>query len=266
MRNIAIAAMSIFIMLFAVPSWSHTRGDVDVRIVSDNGGELTTIPFKHYTKRGTKVTKQYIEAVKGENYSIIVKNRTGGRIGVVVAVDGRNIISGNKSSLKSKERMYIIGPYGRARLEGWRTNLDTVHRFYFTDQGDSYAVKTFKDSSAMGVIAVTVFRERHQPKLLERFGFSGEKAKRAPAAPSAGKGPAEYEEDIAGTGFGDKTNAPAVEVEFQAERTPFAKILAKYEWHDVLCRKGLLKCGTEQSNRLWDEDGFSPYPPGYIDR
>ena len=266
MRNITIAALSIFMMLFAVPSYSHTRGDVDISIVSDNGGELTTIPFKEFTKRGTKVTKKYIEAVKGENYSIIVKNKTAGRIGVVIAVDGRNIISGNKSSLKRKERMYIIGPYGHARLEGWRTNLDTVHRFYFTDQGDSYAVKTFNDSSAMGVIAVSVFREKHQPKLLERFGFSGDKMKSAPSEPSPGKGSAAYEEDRAGTGFGDKTNSHAVEVEFQAEQTPFATILAKYEWRDVLCRKGLLKCSTEQNNRLWDGDGFSPYPPGYIDR
>ena len=50
----------------------------------------------------------YVEAVKGDRYLIEVTNQTGRRIGVVIAVDGRNIISGKKSDLKRNEQMYII--------------------------------------------------------------------------------------------------------------------------------------------------------------
>jgi hypothetical protein len=38
---------------------------------------------------------------KGENYSIVIRNNTPERIGVVIAVDGRNIITGEKSFLKN---------------------------------------------------------------------------------------------------------------------------------------------------------------------
>jgi hypothetical protein len=37
----------------------------------------------------------------------------------------------------------------------------------------------------------------------------------------------------------------------------------KYEWRETLCRKGILSCGEKTGNRLWDNDGYAPYPPGY---
>jgi len=39
---------------------------------------------------------------------IEVKNRLNRRVGLVIAVDGRNIISGTKSWLRNNERMYIL--------------------------------------------------------------------------------------------------------------------------------------------------------------
>ena len=49
--------------------------------------------------------------------------------------------------------MYILEPYGQGEFKGWRTNLDSINRFYFTDVADSYAA-AFHDESAMGVIGV----------------------------------------------------------------------------------------------------------------
>ena len=109
----------------------------------------------------------YVEAVKGSRYSIQVTNRSGGRIGVVIAVDGRNIISGKKSDLKRNEQMYIVGPYESNTFEGWRTGMDRTNRFYFTDASDSYAEKVFADASAMGTIALAVFREKLPEKSLK---------------------------------------------------------------------------------------------------
>jgi hypothetical protein len=79
-------------------------------------------------------------------------------VGLVIAVDGRNIISGKQSWLRNDERMYILGPYGRGEFKGWRTSLDSINRFYFTEVADSYAA-AFRDESAMGVIAVAVYPE-----------------------------------------------------------------------------------------------------------
>ncbi len=53
------------------------------------------------------------------------------RVGVVVAVDGRNIISGKQSWLRNDERMYILEPYGVGEFKGWRTSLDSINRRYF---------------------------------------------------------------------------------------------------------------------------------------
>ncbi len=258
-----VSLLALVLMLSAAPAFPSYGGNMDIEIISDNGGVSSRIPHKNYSTGGTQIIKSYLEARKGENYSILIRNNTPDRVGVVIAVDGRNIITGKKSFLNNSEMMYIVAPYNTAKLEGWRTDQNTVHRFYFTDVKDSYSVKTFGDSSAMGVIAVSAFREKERPELL----YDRKPLKDNAPAPSAGAQAKEsakrYESDAAGTGFGDEKFAPVTKVEFEPESVPFKKMLVKYEWRETLCRKGLLKCYSEKRNRLWDEAEFAPYPPGY---
>jgi hypothetical protein len=193
----------------------------------------------------------------------MIKNNSPERIGVVIAVDGRNIISGSRSDLNNSETMYIVNPYEHARYDGWRTTDNEVHRFYFTEPADSYSVRTFADSSAMGVIAVAVFREKErlQP-MYERK--DGEAAPAAPSIDGAAKSQRKtYSDERAGTGFGDARYSPVVRVAFEPERVPVQKMLVKYEWRATLCRKGIIQCGQDRKNRLWDQDGYAPYPPGH---
>ena len=151
------------------------RQDIKVDIVTDDGRIL---PVHRRHNAGSKGIRAYLEAGYGENYSIRIHNRTGDRIGLVIAVDGRNIISGRKSFLKASEQMYILEPYERASYDGWRTSKKNVHRFYFTDAGDSYA-GAWEDYTAMGVIAVAVFPERQYVRTLPlREGKSGGKRDR----------------------------------------------------------------------------------------
>jgi len=264
-RYVIVTLISIIFMLSAAPAFSYGRGAVDVEIISDRGDEFSVMPFKDFETGCTHVIKRYLEAKRGKDYSVVIRNNMPERIGVVIAVDGRNIITGKKSFLKNNEMMYIVGPYGYTRLEGWRTDEDTVHRFYFTDIRDSYAVRTFGDSSAIGVIAVAVFREKETPGILYENQLHKEKA---PASPrSSEKGASErYESDAAGTGFGDEKYSPVTKVEFEPDGSPYEKILIKYEWWEILCSKGLLRCLPEERNRLWDEGGYAPYPPGYAHR
>jgi len=266
MRYTIATLISICFILSASPSFSHRGDSFDIRIVPDKGGEFLTVPFKDTKRKRTHVIKKYLEAKKGENYSITIKNNTAGRIGVVIAVDGRNIITGKKSFLKNNEDMYIVNPYGYTKLEGWRTDQNTVYRFYFTDKSDSYTIRTFGDSSAIGVIAVTVFREKERPEILYEKQMRGKKVPGAASRPSAKSESGLYESDTAGTGFGYEKYSPAVKVKFEPERVPSKKLLVKYEWHEILCNKGLIKCWQEEHNRLWDEDEYAPFPPGYIYR
>lgn len=238
---------------------------MDVEIITDMGNEFSIIPFKDFETGCTHVIKRYLEAKRGKNYSIGIRNNMPERIGVIIAVDGRNIITGKKSFLKNSEMMYIVEPYGYTRLEGWRTDENTVHRFYFTDIRDSYAVRTFGDTSAMGVIAVAVFREKERPRILYERQLHKENAPASPRSSEKGAS-GRYESDAAGTGFGDEKYSPVIKVKFEPEGSPWEKILIKYEWREVLCRKGLLQCRPGERNRLWDEGEFAPYPPGYVHR
>jgi hypothetical protein len=272
----AAVLLSVVLFMAAVPGYAHGGGQVEIEVVSEHGEGLRTIPHTSYEAGGTQVIKKYVEAAKGRNYSIVIRNNAAGRIGVVVAVDGRNIISGRKSYLRMDEEMYVISPYGYIKLDGWRTDEKTVHRFYFTEQADAYSKKTFNDSSAMGVIAVAAFNEK------ERFGYLYEGSlRKAPAPGSPGLSPgkdtaagaseqgarkprqAQSAERGAGTGFGDGQYSPTVRVAFEPEQIAFTRTLIKYEWYATLCRKGVLRCVTPERNRLWDEGRYAPFPPGY---
>jgi hypothetical protein len=242
---------------------SGTGGLVDVRIISDSGSEFSQ--HRTYPRIRQEGRYFYVEAVKSEKYSIRVSNRSARSVGVVIAVDGRNIISGSKSDLRQSERMYIIEPYVTQTFEGWRTGMDRTNRFYFTEQADSYAERAFSDGSAMGTIAVAVYKEKAD---LRYFG-ENEIASPRRSSPGAGSpAPAEThsadrhekkKSEQAGTGFGETTYSPVRIVHFEAEPRVAEKIVLKYEWRTELCRKGVIAC--EPKNRLWPGDGgFAPAP------
>ena len=261
---------AFFMVLFIVsviPAlvWAHAGNGnvVDVRIVSDYGNEFK----KHevYPRVRQERNFFYVEAVKGDRYSIQVTNKSDRRIGVVIAVDGRNIINGNKSDLKRNERMYILGPLESNTFEGWRTGMDRTNRFYFTQQSDSYAEKVFADASAMGTIALAVYKERLPniaPCSQKPSGMNEAPAAAVPYSPpeSGSADKAERKKDKeAGTGFGETTYSPVHVVHFEPEHSPAEKIVLKYEWRSELCRKGIITCGPK--NRFWPDDHeFAPIP------
>jgi len=265
MRYVKVWILAVIMTVSAAPAYPHSgdrrREEVSIEVLSQSGSTFLVIPHQDFWKGGTRILKKYLEARKGENYGIVIRNRTPDRVGVVIAVDGRNIISGKKSDLKNNEEMYLVNGYEYARYDGWRTDKDTVHKFYFTDMADSYALRTFGDSTSMGVIAVAVYRER------ERLKPQYENKRNAPAAPSEESSARNKlggtRDEAAGTGFGDPHYSPVIRVTFEPDPNPIQKILVKYEWREILCRKGILNCLQEPGNRLWDKDEYAPYPPGY---
>ncbi len=259
------------LMLLGPTVWAQRfdSRDVEVEIVNDRGR-----PFPQYPLRrggGSTVYKAHLEAVRGSNYSIRIRNRSDQRIGVVIAVDGRNVISGDRSNLRPDERMYVLEPGQRETYEGWRTGRNRVNRFYFTDAGDSYA-GAWGDSSAMGVIAVAAFREavsypppRPQPWSDDREDNRRSDERRMQSAPPAAADAPRSMQAAPGTGYGESEWSPSRRVEFEPARRPFARFFLKYAWRDTLCREGVIDCGRNRPrphNRLWDEnDDYAPPPP-----
>jgi hypothetical protein len=246
-------------VLLAWPAWGF-HGLAEVTIQPDRGYYMPLIPVSSDQPR---TYRAYVEAVRGERYSVRVENRSPYRLGLVIAVDGRNIISGKKSFLQPKERMYILDPQASGLYEGWRTGRDRVNRFYFTDAGDSYA-GAWGDHSALGVIAVAVFPERRPPEpppaiydpegpYRHQDGKEGlKKSAPQPKTPRAGSQP--------GTGFGEGRYSPSVRVDFEPEPLAAERHFLKYEWRETLCRRGIIDC-RPSGNRFWDEGrGYAPYP------
>lgn len=254
---LAVCIVLLMCVSFAAAS---TIGDtIEVSIASDTGQFLLLFPMKNHPT----LKKVYAEAVKGDHYRIIIRNKLNRRVGVVVAVDGRNIISGQKSWLKNNERMYILDPYATNEYSGWRTAQDKINRFYFTEVPDSYAA-AFGDESAMGVIAVVAYPEiqRYQPPRGHSH-LSREKNERG-AVKDQAVAPSSKALESAGTGYGREEYSPSYRVSFDPEKRAAESILIKYEWHKTLCDLKIINCCRltgYSHNRIWDNDGYAPPPP-----
>ena len=262
LRMILLAGLTI--PCIALSNYDSKFHSVAIDIIKDNGESFSIYPVKFRNPKNEY--RAYLEAINGQNYGLRIRNYTNQRLGFVIAVDGRNIISGEKSHINYKENMYILGPYETQTYMGWRTSSSDIHRFYFTDKDDSYA-QAFGDDTAIGVIAVAVYEE-NLPKLSSKKHKESAKQR----APSAGRvfensAPAEdLAESEAGTGFGEHANSYARRVQFNPKRTELIKYFYKYEWRETLCHKQIIDCGTIK-NRFWPhynyKIGFAPYPPGY---
>lgn len=130
------------------------------------------------------------------------------------------------------------------------------------------AEKAFADASAMGTIALAVYREKLPEAIQDLEKPSRWKEAPAGAAPhappgscSASKSEVKKREE-AGTGFGETTYSPVRIVQFDPEPAPAERVIMKYEWRSELCRKGVIPCGPE--NRFWPENfEFAPIPKDF---
>lgn len=109
-------------------------------------------------------SKHWVEARKGKNYEIKIKNSTGHRVLAVVSVDGLDVLTGRAAD--SNSGGYIIDGYGSYTIKGFRISDDEVNLFEFSDKGQSYAAKspTGEQSTAnCGIIGVRFIEEKRKP-------------------------------------------------------------------------------------------------------
>jgi hypothetical protein len=264
-KRVSIGCVAVVLAALAGVASARTEDPwsrVDIEIVSEQGEVFPTYPVAKGSRQ--EVRRAYLEARNQARYRIRVHNRASRRVGLVIAVDGRNIISGARSELARGEPMYILDADESASYEGWRTSETEVHEFYFTDWQDSYA-EAFGDRSARGVIAVAVFRERFPATtqrdlgVMRRDESAAERGAPAPAAKAE-----ESRNSAAGTGFGEEVYSPVRVVDFESERSAARKYIFKYEWRETLCARRVIECAPRDRNRFWDEEerlGFAPFPP-----
>ena len=228
--------------------------------------------------------KRYVQAFRGRNYSLALRNLSGERIGVAISVDGLNVVNGERTALSSTEGMYVLGPWESAEIRGWRTSLETVRRFVFVDEERSYASRTDQANGDMGWIRVHAFREWRpiawwqgnksfyrdngtpvpSPAVDERARRdqgeprSEADGSRQPASPEGAQRfdaqrPAPTADAFPGTGWGDKRNDPVQRVDFRAEREATDRLTFRYEYASGLRALGI-DIRTRRS-RLWEREG-----------
>lgn len=117
-------------------------------------------PVKKFSHNG----KTYIQANKGSEYSIRVKNNSSSRRMFNVSVDGINVVNGEAAG--KIPFGYVLNGYSSYEIKGFRTSNEEVHPFKFNDKQASYAAKseeTGGDVSNCGVIGVQVYEEKAKP-------------------------------------------------------------------------------------------------------
>ena len=113
---------------------------------------------KQYSHNG----KLFIEAKKGSEYSIEVKNNTWQRILAVCSVDGLDILSGKTATENGNG--YVINGNGSLKADGFRVSDEKVAKFLFDYKGGSYAASKEDGSERnVGVIGVRIFTEKVKP-------------------------------------------------------------------------------------------------------
>ena len=121
----------------------------EVQVVNRDTGQ----PLPVWSHHG----RLFVAGEPGARYSLRVTNHTGGRVLVVLSVDGINIISGQTAGYD--QRGYVFEPYESFDLTGWRKSSTEVAAFSFAPLPQSYAVRTGRPAD-VGVIGMAVFRER----------------------------------------------------------------------------------------------------------
>ncbi len=275
--------------VWASDTWADGR-IVDVQVQVD--GRASAL---YDSPRGDD--RHYFQAFAGRNYSLVLRNTTGQRVGVLIAVDGLNVVNGERSRLASSEPMYVLGPYESATIRGWRTSLDDIRRFVFVDEERSYASRTGQANGDMGWIRVLAYQEqrpwwevRPRARTYEgerRQGFDdrpearderGAAPQAAPPAPTAGRSEAQapmktdalrkqaaeggmaQNEAVPGTGWGDHRSDPVQQVEFTAQRTATDRITFRYEYASGLRALGIFPDRDRVRERDRGEVGFAQPP------
>jgi len=218
--------------------------------------------------------RTYIEAIKGSEYELRVRNPTSDRVAVALSVDGLNTIDARHTSAWDSSK-WVIEPYQTITISGWQMSTERARRFYFTDERDSYGAKLGRTEN-LGVISAVIYRERRQSiSIMPRSSVRQDRDKSArEEAPSAGSSSDELsskrssvmgtpDDDYAATGIGRSVRNDVTWVDMQLEPNPVGQISIRYEYYSALLKLGVLPRPNYEpypTRRREDARGFSPEP------
>ena len=235
----------------------HPVEDVDILVDG--------VPQHRYAHNG----RWYVEALKGREYAIRLRNPFGVRVAVALSVDGLNTIDARQTTAEAA-RKWVLDPYEIVTISGWQTSRTDARRFEFTTEARSYGQALGKTEN-LGVVSAAFFRERPAPVDRGRADRIEPRAKApeaaAPQDASAAAGTARAADEYAATGMGRRTDHAVTEVYLNLEPTPAQTISIRYEFRPQLVRLGIVPRApsidplARRERARGFEAGFSPEPP-----
>ena len=102
--------------------------------------------------------RNYVTGEAGQRYTIVIDNRSPGRIEAIVSVDGLDVVDGRAASFS--KRGYLLQPHGHLEIEGFRRSENEVASFRFGSVKSSYAQRKHGNARNVGVIGFAFFHER----------------------------------------------------------------------------------------------------------
>ena len=246
-KSLVVAALALASGRPSISAQPARHQTVEMMDILVNG-----VPQRHYVHKG----RSYVEALKGKEYAIRLRNPYPVRVAVALAVDGLNTIDARHTTA-ADARKWVIDPHQTLTISGWQVNSAEARRFEFTTEARSYG-KALGQTANLGVISAVFFKERAPVMVRE-----SSKERSAPAdATASARNPAA--EEYAATGMGQRTNHAVTQVWLDLESVPSDTVNVRYEFRPQLIRLGILLATPiadpfERRDRARGfEGGFSP--------
>ena len=214
------------------------------------------VPQRHYAHRG----RSYVEAIKGKEYAIRLRNPYPVRVAVALSVDGLNTIDARHTAA-SDARKWVIDPYQTITISGWQVNSAEARRFEFTTEARSYG-QALGQTANLGIISAVFFKERTLAHARETAKDSSALRGAAPEAASSSRMGAQ--DEYAATGMGQRTDHAVTQVWLDLEHGAADAVNIRYEFRPQLRRLGILLATPiaepleRRGHARGFEEGFSP--------
>ena len=245
---------------------------VDLAVVDRDTGETLRV-WRH-------AGRLYVAGQPGARYSLRVTNNSGGRVLVVMSVDGVNILTGETAGFG--QRGYVFAPYESYDVSGWRKSDSEVAAFTFAPLSRSYAARTGRPND-VGVIGVAAFSERvYRPRAVapvvpqssddsladeEGVEVTGSLLRSAPAAappPTVQSRPAPEarRSEKLGTGHGAREWSAVTTVQFE-RASAYPQQVTRIEYDST---QNLIALGVIPPRQPGPPPRPRPFPssPGYV--
>jgi hypothetical protein len=248
---LSLAALST--MLWAAEAQAqHQSGSYAVELL------INGAPQPVYSSGG----QSFVAGAYGAAYQIRVNNRSGRRIEAVVAIDGRDVVTGQPVHPR-RHRGYIIQPWSSASIDGFRSSTATVAAFRFSSIPESYAWRT-GTSWGIGTVRVWIFEEEAPPPMIgiPTLPYGG-----APGAPSARNAPsadaAEGAPQAMGTAYGEQRYSPVAYTSFVRSSRRAASLLGlRYNSREMLQSAGIIPVYNPYPYPVVYPEYYPTYSPG----